>query len=139
MAIANPNPITSSLFNKLWISSITISSELVSIDVRPFDGVNVIGNNSMRRRMVFEVSKDQSSKSLSDSSIANVIRISGSKLTVRCICISECDPNKAISVVVIFEDNSIYEIPDLIALCSSDALILSQYNDILNYASSKIG
>lgn len=148
--ILNPNPVTPSVFNGMWVQKLVVafpvnSRGMLVADFKPYDGANLLTEGQqLVERKLGALSKENTPKG---QAIANLLatleteikRLSKKTAAVLTVEVTAPHPTKPVVIRTWFSDRTQYEVEDAYALCASDTTFTSVFQTAMGTIATLAG
>lgn len=145
-AIANPNPITPSVADKIWLTHFAMTKATMVALAQPWDAVNnlLVGNPSDGQKIhsLLHDTKEAAAKAVADELIVQLAQLGGTTADKFVMLqVNASDPSKPVSAVARFSDpdHREHKIADLFETIAGDMLLAAAYASVLGWAAGKLG
>jgi hypothetical protein len=147
--IFNDNPITTSVFNGYWITTAilafptgTNNKGYIRAEFAPYDGTHVLASGEKVENIYPLTEKMTATPSLAaavNAAKATATRLSKKSATCTRIGVSAPAPGKQARVTFMFDDKSVYAVPDAFDLMTKDADFASVFTNTMNEIAKQAG
>jgi hypothetical protein len=132
--INNTNPPTVGVFDRYWITNLTIArGATMTIQLAPYDGTTILADNAKRARYIIA---DEATLQPIVTAITNLINSkSGKTEAPKAIVISAPSPTKSVNAIAIFD--TVFVQRDIFNLINDDLDLAQVVVGLLSWVASK--
>jgi hypothetical protein len=132
--ITNSNPPTVGIFDRYWITNLTIArGERMMIQLSPYDGTTILADNQKKERYIIA---DETELQPIISTIINLIKIKAEKTEdPKAITITAPSPSKPVNATAIFDTAFVQR--DIFNMMNTDLDLATVVVGLLNWIANK--